>query len=921
MKSELSISRAATVFCLTIFVLVALAASAFTCAPTEEAIAQWKAEGRYDDLMEAWRQHRIANGYDLSVWTPELARRTMAAISNEANEVDTLKLCVILVDFPDYYWTQGSVSATRDQLDSILFSDKTKPGPINPTGSMTDFFREVSYGKLYVTGEVYGWYRADSTLSWFLRFGDNGLSTGDDLAVQAVQKANADIDFREYRDPGLSLMSSLVLIHAGPGAEGGGANIWSHRGSINQQLQPDSTSITGYIMNPEENVGGGISPIGVFCHEYGHSLGLPDFYDVAYNPGSQGLGRWALMASGNYNGNSQLPAHMCTFSKWSLGFMVAQQPSTNLARVEFPPLSTDTIAYALIPGGSDIQTGQEYWIVENRQPYGFDAGLPGFGLLIYHVDLGVFNQTNPSNYRIAVEQADGLNQMAFGGSRGDAADPFPGTTNNRYFHTFTTPDSRYYNDSVSEVGVWDISDSDSLMYADLDVVYSRPRIVLTGNDSLTFVDTLGSGDGDGFLEPGETVEFNVHVQNIMRPAQNAVVHMSSDVPGLTFVENDKPLTALLQPIFKPKLAEPIVFTMPSQLDVPFGNFSLEFTIDSAIGSAGGEYTFVLDFQVPLGAPEVLIVDDDGGQNAETIYTEFMQSAGITYQIWAVSAKGDPLAADLEQYDHVFWTNGYPGGGEISYFSRQALRTYLDNGGNLCLTTLVADTIQKYDAAFMNDYMHCSTVSSQFTLNYTGVTGSALGDGLIFDPVASPSVAAYTTLQAGNGGEEAFKGNFGGQGILGVSYDGTYKSVFLTFPLEMVQAAPATASFPRDTLFNRIMEFFGRIPTDIGDDNPSSLPNAFELAPNYPNPFNPTTTISYTINRGEDGATPKATRLAVFNALGQHVKTLVDEVQIPGRYSVEWNGTNQAGQTVASGVYFYRLSRDDVAVSRKMVLVK
>ncbi|HEQ97913.1 MAG TPA: T9SS type A sorting domain-containing protein [candidate division Zixibacteria bacterium] len=96
---------------------------------------------------------------------------------------------------------------------------------------------------------------------------------------------------------------------------------------------------------------------------------------------------------------------------------------------------------------------------------------------------------------------------------------------------------------------------------------------------------------------------------------------------------------------------------------------------------------------------------------------------------------------------------------------------------------------------------------------------------------------------------------------------------------------------------------------------ANTPRDFILAANYPNPFNPTTTIEYTI--------PSQTQVTidVFNVLGQKVKTLVNETQPAGTYQTEWNGTDEASQTVATGVYFYRLSAGDVTMTKKMVMVK
>jgi hypothetical protein len=103
------------------------------------------------------------------------------------------------------------------------------------------------------------------------------------------------------------------------------------------------------------------------------------------------------------------------------------------------------------------------------------------------------------------------------------------------------------------------------------------------------------------------------------------------------------------------------------------------------------------------------------------------------------------------------------------------------------------------------------------------------------------------------------------------------------------------------------------PTDVGDK--PGLPDDFTLAQNYPNPFNPTTSIEFTLPaRGP-------VSLDVFNLVGQRVRTLVSDFKSAGKHSVIWDGTSDAGQTVSSGVYFYRLSTASFTTSRKMVLLK
>lgn len=98
---------------------------------------------------------------------------------------------------------------------------------------------------------------------------------------------------------------------------------------------------------------------------------------------------------------------------------------------------------------------------------------------------------------------------------------------------------------------------------------------------------------------------------------------------------------------------------------------------------------------------------------------------------------------------------------------------------------------------------------------------------------------------------------------------------------------------------------------------NNLPTEFALEQNYPNPFNPTTQISYSVPANG------FVNLSVFNVLGQKVTTLVDGEMPIGNHVVEWDGTNDAGTGVSSGVYFYRLTAQDVGFveTKKMMLLK
>ena len=103
------------------------------------------------------------------------------------------------------------------------------------------------------------------------------------------------------------------------------------------------------------------------------------------------------------------------------------------------------------------------------------------------------------------------------------------------------------------------------------------------------------------------------------------------------------------------------------------------------------------------------------------------------------------------------------------------------------------------------------------------------------------------------------------------------------------------------------------PTDVDDDQ--ELPFTFELSQNYPNPFNPTTSISFSVPHRA------LVKIDLYNVLGEHVRTLINEVVPAGAKTVQWDGRSDTGTLVASGVYFYRLLSDDFTAVRQMVLLK
>ncbi|MBI5266618.1 MAG: M6 family metalloprotease domain-containing protein, partial [candidate division Zixibacteria bacterium] len=733
-----------------------------------------------------------------------------------------------------------------------------------------------------------------------------------------------------YDNDGLGSIDGVVVIHAGPAAETGQYGIWSHRSNLSPSISvPGSNKyISAYTMNPEE-YGNSISPIGVFCHEYGHILQLPDLYDTdPSHTTSEGLGAWSLMASGNYNGDSKLPAHLDPWSKWRAGFMTINDhlllPGTNLSQAPIPQAESEPFVYQIALTSAPM----EYFLIENRQWYGFDAGLPGEGLLIYHIDELQPNNDNPAHYKVALVQADGLNSLAFGGSRGDYGDPFPGTSHNRNWHDLSAPNSRLYSGVTTEFAAWNISNSDSVMYADLDTRWSRPWIVLSGTDSLKFSDIAPGGNGNGILEAGETISFSFGVKNLMRLAYGHSATLSCDDPGITFSVNGVEFEDILSPAYLSPIGPltPIKFTIPSDWSTHVVHFNLRMVMDSLPSQTDTTWNKTFSFSQPLGKTNVLLVDDDNGNTLETRYTGALTRMGIPYAIWNCKILGSPLPIDLAKYKNVFWFTGLEsGGGAIDDMDISGMKAFLNGGGNLCLASVTAPgQIAAIDNAFLQNYLHTQngglTPDGDMVSAFVGVSGNPVGNGINVGFPNAPVTFRNMILNPVNGGQAAFtlKDEFGttdfGNG--GVTYSGSYRTVFLSFGMETLE--PTTFPLvlqPIDTLIQRVLTFFQKgSATGVDDGTQATIPDAFALSQNYPNPFNPSTVIAYTIPAG---SRPQRTTITIYNVMGQSVATLADRVEGPGQYSVTWDTQGKA----ASGTYYYRLSHGGETLSRKMILLK
>ncbi len=346
-----------------------------------------------------------------------------------------------------------------------------------PTGTMTEYYREISYGRFTVNGTVMPWKKI-SHPGTFYAGNCNGLCGT--AKVPAMLKealdANGSLDWAQFDNDGPDgvpnsgdddgYVDFVAFVQPQIGGEcGQNPNIWSHRSNLADWGATEYTTksaksgggfikINDYVIMPSLACNGTtMIQIGVFCHEFGHAFGLPDLYDTDTDNGeSEGVGNWCLMAAGSWGGDGKTPerpAHMSAWSKTFLGWIRPTLVTGDISPASLKRAEDTAVAFKIPILGNGGMPTKQYYLVENRERVKFDEKLFGGGILVWKindavVEPGLQNNTvnaDVNNKGVALIEADDLKEMDKNLNRGDAGDPFPGDKNKRAFDNTTAPKS------------------------------------------------------------------------------------------------------------------------------------------------------------------------------------------------------------------------------------------------------------------------------------------------------------------------------------------------------------------------------------------------------------------------------------------------------------------------------------------------
>jgi len=355
--------------------------------------------------------------------------------------VRKLHALALLVDFTDNAGTRPAADFER-----LLF-DQTNPG------SMASYYKAISGGQLDVSGEAVGYLRMPHPYAFYTN-GESGMGettypqNGPGLLFDALTELCKNDSLARFDTDSDGYVDGIFLIHAGGGAEAEPDPdkrkdmIWSHKWVLPAPFDDHGTKVYAYSTEPEDG------RVGVFAHEFGHVLGLPDLYDTSYR--SAGAGQWCLMAGGSWGGQGNQPTRMSCWCLSRLGWIA---PRT-VARTAGKTFTLDTLANdptACLRVWKRGASGAEYFLLENRQKAGQDSALPGNGLAVWHVDETQSGNTNPLAYLVGLVQADGRRDLELDANPGDAGDLFPGTAAVKRISDSTTPGLRANDGSTTGI--------------------------------------------------------------------------------------------------------------------------------------------------------------------------------------------------------------------------------------------------------------------------------------------------------------------------------------------------------------------------------------------------------------------------------------------------------------------------------------
>ncbi len=437
-----------------------------------------------------------------------------------------------------------------------------------------------------------------------------------------------------------------------------------------------------------------------------------------------------------------------------------------------------------------------------------------------------------------------------------------------------------------------------------------------------YMATISTPDEYHFGSSSGTAVYKAYIKNIGLFSDTYNINLSFDGPAgwantFTTINGTFNLGEMDAVTLSPGDSTEVLVNIGANSINGFGKTTVHFLSNQgSFGQAEFRYTtFGLD---------VLVVDDDDGQNYEAYFQNELVSLNAEYGI--ITSNFIPANADsLNSFNIIVWNTGITEPG-VSAVEMNVIKSFMDNGGNLYLNGVdlayqLADPSSPYytteSIGFFTNYLHSNYILREHSAVITlGITGDPITDGL-----AMMNLTGGTGANTINQSQGRFVNQISAEGMYNANilsfwqkpdehpairafHGVSGKVVFTAFGFESIALAER-----RELFAQRIIDWLS-LPVGVEDDPSDFLPASFELKQNYPNPFNPETIIEFNVSY----TTPVS--IKVYDLIGREIAVLVNEVMQPGNYQVNFDGEN-----FASGVYFYKMIAGDFSFVKKMNLLK
>lgn len=853
----------------------------------------------------------------------------------------------------------GVFSGQGAPYASATLQAKLFDGP-SATGTVADYYNEVSYGNFTIDGTVTDWFTV-SALDTFYEGNSNGLVEGDARAGQFIKELldanDSAVDFGAFDNDGPDgvpnsgdddgFVDLLVVMHNELGGEcGGNANIWSHSrdyrawpvsGGVayvtgDASLSGGFIRITDYAILPALDCASDTLDIGGLCHEIGHALGVPDLFGDG--SGASGIGDWGLMGSGQWNTPAS-PAHPCAWTRAQLGWVTPTIVGPQGANENIPDIETNPACFQLgftdghfermsecaIGGSFSLRCGIDAAEAAVR---GWEGG-SGYGNLWDETIEREFTYdgTQPVSLRFALQYdlefnydsvfvsvcADTVETVVvtYTGVGGGAklldissvlAPLGADTTYTVKFRVVTDPfNSDEDGDYLSTCGALVIDD---IMITGGGLNYSEDFETSVGG---WFQDPARAAGSEYWLvENRQAIGFDSSIHNsglLIYHVDDAVLrsklgnsggNVGTTVRGIVVEEADNQFHLLQDPQTTgnsgdasdpfPGSLNNTTFDAGSSPGASDNSGNPTIIEVSNISASGSPMTAFLRAGDP--APVAAAVDPDTVDNDTSPVAVTITGANVRPgAVFRLEKTGEP---DIVARS-ILWQDSNELRGDLPIYGRA--------GGDWDLIVTNNDGQEDTIAAGIN---LMQIVAAQ--LAYAAVDAREDRVELSFRLLQVEAGETFV-LHRSNRSDGPFVRL---EGALQRGVDDWFFYVDDTV-------------LPGRTYYYRLEAHDGSEARELYRGSATTPSRKLELTQNYPNPFNPTTKISFYLPESA------RVRLDVYDVSGARVRTLVQGFASAGAHHPVWDGRDDDGDPVGSGVYFYRLTSGKTQLTRKMVLLK